>query len=515
MAQRFLSFQYEASTQGNFTSFAGLPLFLEMAQACGLMTMIQEQMKLKAQGWMDSQIILSLLLLNIAGGDCVEDINRLESDEGLKTLLLEQECKGMARKLRRAYQKRFRKIKSRALLSPSSIRRYLEEFHNEEEEGNRVIATAFIPQANEALKALSLINQTMVNFAQKHQACPIATLDQDATLAATNKRTALYCYKKFKAYQPFNTYWYEQRLLLHSEFRDGNVPAGFEQLRLLKEALARLPQGVEKVMVRSDSAGYQEELLRYCAQGDNERFGVIEFAIAAKVSQSFKESVKEIKEWFPIYAQDEKGNKIKTDQEWAEVGFVPSWAGKSKKSPDYRYIAIRERMWVDTTLPGLEEKPAQKELPLELPFQTLNMNQADYKLFGIITNRTIDGNELINWHRERCGDSEKVHSIEKNDLAGGQFPSSKFGANAAWWQVMVLAFNLKALMQKFVLPKPLVNRRMKGLRFHLINIAGCVVSHGRRLVVRVSSHKDVIGLLNWVRGKITALSHPPPGHVTA
>ena len=64
--------------------------------------MIQEQMKLKAQGWMDSQIIQSLLLLNIAGGDCVEDINHLESDEGLKILLLEQECKGMARKLRRA-----------------------------------------------------------------------------------------------------------------------------------------------------------------------------------------------------------------------------------------------------------------------------------------------------------------------------------------------------------------------------------------------------------------------------
>jgi hypothetical protein len=81
-------------------------------------------------------------------------------------------------------------------------------------------------------------------------------------------------------------------------------------------------------------------------------------------------------------------------------------------------------MWVNTTLPGLEKEPAQKELPLELPFQTLNMNQADYKLFGIITNRTIDGNELINWHHERCGDSEKVHSIEKGDLAGGQFPSS-------------------------------------------------------------------------------------------
>ena len=34
------------------------------------------------------------------------------------------------------------------------------------------------------------------------------------------------------------------------------------------------------------------------------------------------------------------------------------------------------------------------------------------------------GNDLINWHRERCGASEKVHSVIKSELAGGQFPSN-------------------------------------------------------------------------------------------
>ena len=32
-------------------------------------------------------------------------------------------------------------------------------------------------------------------------------------------------------------------------------------------------------MLRSDTAGYQRELLRYCAEGGDERFGVIEFAV--------------------------------------------------------------------------------------------------------------------------------------------------------------------------------------------------------------------------------------------
>ncbi len=166
----------------------------------------------------------------------------------------------------------------------------------------------------------------------------MATLDQDATLVATSKRTSLYCYKKTKAYQPFNTYWHEQKILLYSEFRDGNVPAGFEQLRLLEESLGFLPEGVEKVFLRSDTAGYQRELLQYCAEGKNERFKVIDFAISADVTSAFRAEVSKLAEddWSPIFKKDIDDNSIKTEQEWAEVSFVPNWVGKSKNGPDYR-----------------------------------------------------------------------------------------------------------------------------------------------------------------------------------
>ena len=40
-------------------------------------------------------------------------------------------------------------------------------------------------------------------------------------------------------------------MVLYSEFRDGNVPAGYEQLRVLKEALSFLPDGVDTVRLRS------------------------------------------------------------------------------------------------------------------------------------------------------------------------------------------------------------------------------------------------------------------------
>ena len=506
MSQNFHRFQYEGSGGSKYTAVAGLPLFFEMAQGCGLLDEMKDKLKLNKQGWLDSQIIQAILQLNFSGGDCLEDIDCLEADEGLRSLLKQTECDGMSRKERQAYRTRFRQGKDRALPSSSAIRRYLEKFHDEAEEEKRVKGKAFIPAPTKALKTLCDLNNTQVNFAQKHNHCEIATLDQDATLAETHKRKALYCYEKYKAYQPFNTYWHGQGMLLHSEFRDGNVLAGFEQLRLLKESLALLPQEVKKVYLRSDSAGYQEELLRYCAEGKDERFGIIEFAIASKVSKAFKAAVLQVPEqdWQPIYKEDENGKSIKTNQEWAEVGFVPSWAGKSKRAPDYRYIAMREHFVSQPTLPGFE--PVQQELP----FQTLVMRHGDYKLFGLVTNRTLPGNELINWLRKRCGASEKVHCIQKSDLAGGQFPSNKFGANAAWWQIMVLAFNLVALMKKLVLPESLKNKRMKGLRFYLVNIAGCVVIHARKLIIKVNSHVRALGLIQDIRKKIAELTTPPP-----
>jgi hypothetical protein len=51
--------------------------------------------------------------------------------------------------------------------------------------------------------------------------------------------------------------------VLHSEFREGNVPAGYEPLRVFQQALDSLPPpGVEKVSLRADTAGYEWERLR-------------------------------------------------------------------------------------------------------------------------------------------------------------------------------------------------------------------------------------------------------------
>ena len=89
-------------------------------------------------------------------------------------------------------------------------------------------------------------------------------------------------------------------------------------------------------MLRSDTAGYQQELLRYCAEGRDERFGVIEFAVGVDVTAEFRRAVSEVAEedWHVLHKPG--SNRVETGQEWAEVNFVPNWIGHSKNSPEYR-----------------------------------------------------------------------------------------------------------------------------------------------------------------------------------
>jgi hypothetical protein len=517
MAQGVLPFKYEEEeSRSGMTALAGLPTYLELAAVAGLGASIEKHVGVRSgdQGWTDRQILMSLILLNLAGGDCVDDLTRLEGDGGFAEVIHRVETHGMPRRERRALLRRFRKERKRAVPSPSSVFRYLGAFHDTQEEEKREAHKAFIPAPNQHLRGLAQVNADIVAFVQKHAPHKHATLDQDATLVETHKAEALFCYKKFRAYQPLNTYWAEHDIMLHSEFRDGNVPAGFEQLRVFKDALAMLPEDVEKVSLRSDSAGYQIELLKYCAEGKNERFGAIDFAISAEVNAEFRKAVLATDVvWKPLLRKKisqkadgtihEKFDDI--GQEYAEIAFVPNWIVCGRKDTEYRFLAIREPFRQLDLLP-MQEQP-------ELPFQTVEFRDCGrYKLFGVVTNRlNMPGDDLIRWHRERCGNSEKAHAVMKDDLAGGKLPSADFGVNAAWWAVMILAMNLNVAMKRLVLGGQWATRRMKAVRLQLIALPGQVIHHARRLIVRLGSGHPSNALLLRVRQGILALAAVPSG----
>ena len=197
-----------------------------------------------------------------------------------------------------------------------------------------------------------------------------------------------------------------------------------------------------------------------------------------------------------------QGEMKETGTEWAEVCFVPDAICHSKRDPVYRYVATRELL-KQPELPGLSGQ-------VELPFPTMTIQKKHYKIFGIVSNRDTDGSELVNWLHKRCGKSEEAHAIMKEDLFGGKVPSSDFGENAAWWWIVILTFNLNVLMKRLVLNDEWTTRRMKALRFQLIDVAGTLLTHAGRFVMKLSASADVFRTLTDMRRTILALEKPAP-----
>src|SRR4030066_924951 len=185
MAQGVLPYKYEEERRdGGMTALAGLPIYLDLASILGVADCIGAHVHVREsdRGGTKEQAIVSLMLLNLAGGDCVDDIRILEKDEGFCKVLTRVETKGMTRQQRRAMEKRWRKERHRSVPSPSALFRYLEPFHDAEQEKKRQVGKPFIPAPNEHLQGFRTTNRDFVASIQRRHPEEDATLDGDATL---------------------------------------------------------------------------------------------------------------------------------------------------------------------------------------------------------------------------------------------------------------------------------------------------------------------------------------------
>jgi hypothetical protein len=448
MAQKegLLPFKLIADESGEaLTSYSGLPLVMETCEALGLGDLVKRHIRIKQRnrGYAESKYVESVIALIAAGGDCLEDIERLRSDAGLKLLVGE-------------------------MPSAEAVRFFLYGFHDEKLLGDRPEEGAFIARESEPLAGLWEVNREVVLKASRGEKPKQATIDQDATVVESHKEQSQMTYLGEPGYQPLINYWAEQDLILADEFRDGNVSAGMDPLSSFLRALRALPDSVETIYFRSDSAAYQHKLLDTMREGvelGGKRVAIY-FAISADVSEVLRGKIISLSEsaWKPLRKVSERG-LIEGRKEWAEVEFIPSGPSIKKDMKPDRYLAIRVR-------------PAQGEL---------FWDGSAYHYYAVVTNRwEMEGEELLRWQRGRCGSVEKVHDVLKNDLAGGVMPCGRFYANAAWWRLNCLCYNVIAVMKRKALPESFWSVRMKALRFHLIGVAGKVVSHARMMFLKIT-----------------------------
>jgi hypothetical protein len=481
MTENFSKIEIDVSrTPSIATPYAGLFPFIKMCEAMNLPYVINSNVRLRTEkGYKDSDHVLSLITMQIVGGITLDDLSLFKEKFNLPNCPFN-------------------------IPSPSAERNFMNSFRNIEEEPKQKQGYAHIPKENEHLAGFQNIHAHIFQCAYNAAPKKVITLDQDATFIYTHNKNALYNYQGEKSYEAFNTYCPEYDVVLGTQYRDGNVPAGYGQLDELKRVLSLLPVGVEKVQLRSDSAGYQEEIMKYCMDSEKGRVGVINFTISCDVGKSFKAAAKAVPEgdWHPVEREvvsDGKTVKEATGQEWADVSYVPVWAGGvSKNAPEYRFIAIRERF---EDKDGDETKPQQLIIPeiiedLEAKNEEMkalhlvDMVGQVHKVFGIVTNMLEkDGSQVVLWHHGRCGKSEELHLVLKEELAGGHIVSGKFGANAAYWNIAVAAFSLLNLFKRKFMPEECVRSRPKTLRYKFFTMIGRMVSHGGKTVFRVFAGK--------------------------
>ncbi len=332
---------------------------------------------------------------------------------------------------------------------------------------------AAIPLESAPLAGVGLANRTLVAGLQRGARVRTATLDVDATLVESHKDATTVAYDGTRGSQPVLVLWAEQDVILHDQFRDGQVPAGCGNVRVLEQAVGNLPQGITQLARRADSALYETAVLQWCEARK------IAYAISADMSKQLQAEILHLSE----SAWQVEREEPEATRSWAEVAYVPDDGDHRKARPCVRRsLAIR-----------LQKRQG-----------SLFADGSSVHYFAGVTNRAGEGLTLLQWYRAKAGTIEHVPHVLTNELAAAALPRGKFGANAAWVRLNVLPYHLLTALKRLTLPGDLRTARPKRLRFLLFNTVGKVVAHARQTVLRLSGALQH-ALRVRARGKIARL----------
>jgi len=456
------------------TPFAGVLPFLKILADGKILFRLPGEWS-RSQGWLDGQMVLAIMLLNLLGFDRVSDIDELEDDRVLCRMIRKVEphlfgCR------KATLGKRHRGGRKRTFPSPRSIHDWLERYHDDAAGRKRIKGAAWIPPPSGALRKLHRINRAMIDRQVKRKNLTHLTIDIDATIIRSGKRECLSTYRAAngtvpfeKGYQPLMGYSPELGMILHM-----------------------LPDRVTSVSVRMDSAGYQHEVIRYCndpSVRDEQvrRFGIIGFVVGAKLCDSSKASIVSTGEgdWQPGSGDAE---------EWhgAEICHVPSMVAGMPKEHRVRYVAFRHgigELGVGTDELGGGHWDGVG--PCRLRLLATNHPSPDEQGPVAGDEPVLPVRDMWEVREEanaRCGDSEQAHGIVKSDFAGGMLPSGRFGANSCWLFLACLSHNLVLSGRELMVAGTRWMRvRMKAFRAAFIHRSGRLVSHANRLVLKLPS----------------------------
>ena len=381
------------------------------------------------RGYKPSEFIKTLILMQHEGSFHLDEVRHIQDDEALRTVLdLEK------------------------LPQATTIGDWLRRMGSQ-------------PQIQEAWVK---VNKAVLQSALHR--CKKVTLDIDATEIVAHKADAQWTYNKNKGFMPMVGHIAETGQVVAVDFREGNVPPAKDNLAFIKQCQQALPEGCALKALRIDAAGYQIKIIEYCDEQG------IDYAIRAKTSATMRAQIDAAgdTDWHPLI--NKKGKEI-SGQDTYRTSFC---IGKYEKA----FTLIIQR----TAIKG----QANLDLDLDSQENSNAISQGGYVYRAIATNRDeLSDSQVVHWYNQRAEDSENRIKELKLDFGGDTLPCSDFNANALYFLISSLSYNLFALMRQ-LLPEELAHHRAMTLRWRLYAIAAKVVKTGRQLFVKMQEKHQTL-----------------------
>ncbi|MBU6298189.1 MAG: IS1380 family transposase [Alphaproteobacteria bacterium] len=299
--------------------------------------------------------------------------------------------------------------------------------------------------AASGLAGLERVNRSVFRRLMRQDTGTPCTLDIDATQIVAEKREAHYTYKGEKGYMPMVGHLGELGLVVGYEFREGNVAPAARNLEFLQACEAAMPEGKRIEAIRADSAAYQAAIFNWC-----DATGKV-FAIGADQDAAVKAAIAAIpkSDW-----------KKFRDGEIAETVHCMNQTGKA-----FRLIVLRR--------------------PVE---QDLFEDKGPYRYHAIASNRADeDAAATMQWYCKRGDASENRIKDLKIGFGMESMPCGTVAANAVFFAIGVLAYNLYLGFRRQALGSGWERSQVQSVRWRLFQTAGKIVRHGRQLVLKISA----------------------------
>ena len=325
------------------------------------------------------------------------------------------------------------------------------------------------------LKGLDRVRDKINGRILKRDGIKEYTLDADATEIIGEKDDALFTYNGNKGYMPVAGFLYETPVCLYDEFREGNVAPAFGQKEFYLQCKQRMPRGKKIGYYRADSASYQAELFNQLEEDG------VKYAITADQDKAVKKVI-------ALIGQEEWKEPVRgCGYELAETVHCMNETEKA-----FRLVVKREVR-------------RQGEL--------FEVKGAPYFYHAVATNwleEEKDTAAVLKWHNQR-GQAENFNKELKIGLGMERMPCGQIHANAVFFRIGVIAYNLFIGFKRLSCPESWMKQTIATFRWKMVQVAGRIVKHAGETVLKLMIDLEKLGLFKGIRRKSFELSLCPDG----